>query len=144
MAKKLLAAGCTVADLAERFNVTIATVRRWQVKHDDFLAACMLGRGRRSRDVERALFKRAIGYDRYVEKSIKHEGELVRMQCKEHVPPDVQAAIFWLTNRMPQDWSLAPDPAAANSWMSKDDVLNEIAQQLSSQYQRLLPRVEAP
>ena len=144
IAKKMLADGASIAELAERFEVTIRTVREWQVKHDDFLTACMLGRGRRNRNVEQALFKAATGYDHYVEKSIKHKGEVVRIQCKEHVPPDVGAAIFWLTNRAPHDWSNTPEPKAADTPVTISDVLHQLAQEMIEQHRRWRRIMKAP
>ena len=133
VAKKMLADGAGVADLAERFGVSIRTVRQWQAEHNDFLAACMLGRGRRDRNVEQALFKRAVGYDREVDKILVCDGEIVHEKYIEHVPPDVGTSIFWLINGATAEWSHTPEPLVVNTGASKDEVWGDIKQQLIDQ-----------
>jgi len=56
------------------------------------------------RKVEKALFKRAIGY-RYIERKRERRGvRLIRTVTTKEVPPDVTACIYWLGNRMPDRW----------------------------------------
>jgi hypothetical protein len=54
------------------------------------------------REVEAALFKRAIGYD-VVDVTVSRKGEPV--ETKKHVPADVTAQIFFLKNRVPDRWT---------------------------------------
>jgi hypothetical protein len=32
------------------------------------------------------------------------QGQIVRTETREHVPPDTTAMIFWLKNRRPEQW----------------------------------------
>ena len=44
----------------------------------------------------RALYSRAIGYSYDAEKIFcDKNGKVTRVPCREHVPPDVTACIFW-------------------------------------------------
>lgn len=61
-----------------------------------------------NKKVERALFKRAIGY-RYIERKRERIKErfksfLKRTVTLKEVPPDVTACIYWLGNRNPKRW----------------------------------------
>ena len=50
-----------------------------------------------------ALFRRAIGYN-YCEVLYDNYGKIYRKAFK-HLPPDVTACIFWLKNRMKDEWA---------------------------------------
>jgi hypothetical protein len=55
--------------------------------------------------VERSLYNRAIGYSYDAVKIFcDKNGKVTRVPCREHVPPDVTACIFWLKNRNPAKW----------------------------------------
>lgn len=61
-----------------------------------------------NKKVERALFKRAIGY-RYIERKRertkdKYKSFLKRTVTIKEVPPEVTACIYWLGNRNPKRW----------------------------------------
>jgi hypothetical protein len=60
----------------------------------------------RSRDVERSLYERAVGYNYEATKIFMPAGreKPVYAPYVEHVPPDVTAGIFFLKNRDPQHW----------------------------------------
>ena len=45
-----------------------------------------------------------MGYTYDSEKLLVVQGEVVREPIREHVPPDVRAAEFWLRNRRPDRW----------------------------------------
>ena len=51
------------------------------------------------------LYERANGYSYDAVKIFcSRDGEIIEAPYAEHVPPDVNACIFWLKNRRPQDW----------------------------------------
>lgn len=103
-AAKLCALGATNADLADFFGVAIRTIERWTVEHEDFCRAIKEAKAHADARVERSLYERAVGYTFDSEKVMQFQGEIVRAEIREHVPPDVTAQIFWLKNRKPEDW----------------------------------------
>jgi hypothetical protein len=103
-AEKLCKLGATDKDLADFFEVSIRTIERWRVQHEDFCRAGKSGKDEADNRVERSLFNRAVGYTFESEKIFNNKGEIVRAPCLEHVPPDVTAAIFWLKNRRKDEW----------------------------------------
>lgn len=103
-AQKLCRLGATDAELADFFNVHVATLNRWKHEHPDFCASIKTGKDELDERVERSLYHRAVGYTFETEKVFQFQGQIVRTPTKEHVPPDTTAAIFWLKNRRSQDW----------------------------------------
>ncbi|WP_157218583.1 hypothetical protein [Flavisphingomonas formosensis] len=107
-ARTLAARGALDKDLAAAFGVHFKTIREWKQRHPDFAAACKLGRDAADAAVERALFRRATGYDRETERVFLRDGTLVRVAVTEHVPPCDKAATFWLRVRRPDCWDPPP------------------------------------
>lgn len=105
IAKEMCRRGATDHDLAEEFGVATSTIWRWTVKHEDFCSAIKSEKDGFDDRVERALAQRAIGYTYNSEKVFSHNGEIVRAEIIEHLPPDVGAAKMWLTNRRRATWS---------------------------------------
>lgn len=109
-AEKLCALGATDDDLAEFFDVSTRTIYRWKIEHEKFCQALKVGKDVADERVVRSLYNRAVGYTFDSEKIMavsqgKDLGsEVQRIPCKEHVAPDVTAAIFWLKNRRGAEW----------------------------------------
>lgn len=103
-AQKLAKLGATDRDLAEFFDVSIRTIERWRVQHEDFCRSTQLGKAEADARVEKSLYHRAVGYTFETEKIFHNKGEIVRAQTLEHVPPDTAAAFIWLKNRKPEEW----------------------------------------
>lgn len=109
--------GLNQDEIARRMGISRKTLQRWREEHEELQEA--LERGREAADalVEGALLKRAIGCrvteERWGyppgEEEPEDEGNggrtlvLLGRTVKE-IPPDVKAATFWLTNRIPESW----------------------------------------
>lgn len=104
IAKKLLSTGATVPELAEVFGISISTVWLWRNTHPEFLHAFSELSEDFDARVERALGQRAVGYDYDSVKVFQFNGEPVIVPIKTHVPPDVNAAKFWLAARQSGKW----------------------------------------
>ncbi len=98
--------GLTDEEVADYFGVTDRTVRNWAKRHPDFLQALIEARGVVDQEVERSLYRRAVGYRVPDKKVIKDgDGNIIRTETTtKEVLPDVTAQIFWLKNRKPRDW----------------------------------------
>jgi hypothetical protein len=134
MAEVFCRKGATDKELGELFGVSDTTINNWKNQHPEFLASLKNGKDIADNEVEKALYKRALGYKTtektvYKTKKRKNEpehveydddGELVeplketppideleisRVDEKEKdVAPDTTAGIFWLKNRRPDQW----------------------------------------
>jgi hypothetical protein len=99
--KKLCKLGATDAQIADFFEVDEATINNWKQEYPKFFESIKVGKAAYDDDlVEASLAKRARGFVRTVERL--HEG--IPVECKEEVPPDTTACIFWLKNRKQKEW----------------------------------------
>ena len=94
--------GAEHLDLAALFGVSLGPIEKWIREHDEFRVAIRTGRDEwSSRNIEDSLKRRALGYEYQEHKtSAKNGPETIT----KHMPPDVGACIFWLTNRQKNRW----------------------------------------
>ena len=98
-------------DIAENMGVTPATLNKWCEDYEEIDVAVRTTRDLVDFQVENAVLKAALGYKTKevkvtVGKMVKN-GEIVEMlkeTTTKEVPPNVNAAIFWLNNRKFDDW----------------------------------------
>jgi hypothetical protein len=103
--------GLTEEQIAKNLGVAYSTFRVYKDKYPALSAALKRSKAIADREVENALFKRAIGYT-YEEITQKplvdpETGEtriVVTKVVTKHVLPNVTAQIFWLKNRKPEEW----------------------------------------
>jgi hypothetical protein len=99
-------AGLTDFELAQVIGVNESTIHGWKIKHPEFKKALQTGKAFANKRVERSLYHRAVGYSFESEKIFgpsKDRGVTI-VPYTEHVPPDTEAAKFWLKNREPDKW----------------------------------------
>ncbi|WP_157215188.1 hypothetical protein [Flavisphingomonas formosensis] len=128
-ARNLAARGALDKDLAIAFGVPFQTIRAWKQVHPDFAAACRLPPDAADEAVERALFRKATGYDRETERVFLRDGTLVRTTVTEHVPPCDKAATLWLRVRRPERWGPPPPVilrAGDDALSSTEEALRDI------------------
>lgn len=78
-ARKLSLLGATDEELADFFDVNVATLNRWKKSHPEFCASIKEGKRVADAEVAHSLYQRALN-------------------------GDTTAAIFWLKNRRKQNW----------------------------------------
>lgn len=105
-ARKLCELGATDLDLADFFGCSINTIGNWKTRYPEFLGSLKAGKDSADDRVERSLYQRAVGYTFDSCKIFFDKESLteVVVPFREHVPPDVVAAIFWLKNRRRDIW----------------------------------------
>ena len=104
--------GLSNLEIATALGVASITVDKWMKNYPEFEYAVERGREIADTKVVRALYKRACGYtyeDTHVSvikpKNPEDEPIVLTTPVLKHMPPDTQAAIFWLTNRQRKHWS---------------------------------------
>lgn len=99
--------GLSDEQMAHNIGITTTTLYDWKKKYPAFSEALARGKEVVDIEVENALLKRAKGYD-YIEttseliadKNARNKAVMkVTKRVTRHVPPDVKAIVFWLTNR---------------------------------------------
>jgi hypothetical protein len=120
MAKRLALLGLKDAEIAKVFSISLNCLMSWQGEHLELASALTMGRDLADSHVAESLYKRAIGYEAPVTKVFKMktkagDEELTPYQYMEHVPPDPNAAKFWLTARRPDLWREQSHQAVSGS-----------------------------
>lgn len=102
--EKLCLKGFIDEDIADFFEVDVATLNRWKLKYPVFCAS--LKRGKRHSDdkVVDALYNRAIGYEAKEYKDEESEQGKKKTVITKQIAGDTTAQIFWLKNRQPAEW----------------------------------------
>lgn len=114
-AKKLCSLGATDIQIADFFEINVATLYRWKNEHSEFCDALKVSKEIADNQVERSLFARANGYE-HDEVDIRViSGEVVQTPIRKFYPPDTVACIFWLKNRRPDLWRDKVEAAVEHS-----------------------------
>ena len=115
--------GADDKDLAKAMKISRDTLYTWKREHPDISDAISRGRAPARELIENALVKMAKGYTVTVMEPVKlrsrlwnpetgkyEEREIWELAPKEiHIPMDVRAAKFWLTNRNRERWTEHPE-----------------------------------
>lgn len=133
------AAACTDQELAGKLGVTRSTLALWKKTNSDISDAVTRGRAdvHACEAVEKTLLDRALGYTVPVQKGVKvrkveynemgrriaETEEVVMVAEEQHVPADVNAIKFFLTNRAPERWANKVEMEAAISNETFEDWL---------------------
>lgn len=101
---KICALGATDIEIADFFEVSVATLYRWKNEHQEFCEALKISKEIADDRVERSLYARANGYE-HEEVDIRVvDKRIVKTPLRKFYPPDTTAAIFWLKNRRSAAW----------------------------------------
>ncbi len=123
--KLVLLFGSNQSKLAEFFEVTSATIMTWKERHAEFGDAIRRGGTAANAEIVKALYTRAIGYD----KTLNKAGEATEY----HYPPDTNACFKWLSLRMRKDpdslWTEKEEDTEKPKRLEFDDV--EIARKVA-------------
>lgn len=98
--KRWIRDGLNDEQIYNNMGISKATFYRWQ-KDEAFKTLFVYERETVISMVEDALIKRAMGYD-YKEDGLTKDGMIVPIS--KHMPADVKALIFYLTNRKDSKW----------------------------------------
>ena len=111
--------GLNEAEIAKEMGISRSTLNEWKKKYPDISDTMKRTRAYAHACVENSLFRRATGYtvplikqfkvkkpifDKAGEKIIGWEEQLQEGREEMHVPADTKAIIFYLKNRLPEDW----------------------------------------
>ena len=97
--------GLTDNQIAKNMGISRSTLNEWRNKYPDISDALKKSKELADREVENALYKKAIGYEYTETKTVVSEKDGVKTETVvKHVAPDVTAQIFWLKNRKRDQW----------------------------------------
>lgn len=131
--------GLTDEQIAENIGIATCTLYEWKNKHAEIAEALKKGKEVVDRQVENALFERALGGVHEVRKTFKvketfydEEGrkcekeELKTGIDEVYIPGDTTAQIFWLKNRKPDQWRDKQEIQDTTAIERLDDILKEM------------------
>ena len=125
VAAEMLLVGATEEEVAEEIGVTTRTFLRWKSIHPEFCRVFEVSKEEYKKNlnsrVERSLYNRAVGYTYDTVKVFSFQGTPTIVPVKEHVPPDISAAKYWLENRT-EDWKSAPTTQVNNLTLEAGDI----------------------
>lgn len=101
LAQTLCSSGATEFELSEAFQVRPSIIYKWCRAHPEFGMSFKTGSDLADHRVEAALYAKAIGYQRKVER-VSATGKVVTVI--ETRIPDLAAVKMWLFNRKPEVW----------------------------------------
>ena len=143
IARKLALLGKSDAQIADILGLksdrTDDPFMRWKRRFPEFAEALARGREHARAGVVACLYERALGYDYQATKVFpprKDGGEPIVVRYREHMPSDVEAAKFILTNREPDLWS--------NKQTVEHDISTRLADRLEAARLRALQQLAAP
>ncbi|MDT2491643.1 helix-turn-helix domain-containing protein [Enterococcus avium] len=98
--------GLSDEQVAANMGISRSTLNAWKKKFPDISDTLKKGKDVADREVENALFKRAVGYEfTEITEELMDSGVLrVTKKVRKQVAPDTGAAAFWLKNRKPDVW----------------------------------------
>jgi len=103
-ARKLCLLGLDDSALADFFETDTRTLNTWKRGHRELYKAISRGRLQASTNVTQALYQRAVGYSVLDVHESTYKGKVTLTETTKHIPPSVNACIFWLSLRMPKQW----------------------------------------
>lgn len=107
--EKICALAATEAEIADFFEIDLDTLERWKAEHREFQEAYNAGTDKANERVKRAIYHKAVGYTYEDVHFTVFRGMVIKTPFQKHIPPDTSACIFWLSNRLPSEWSRNPD-----------------------------------
>lgn len=109
--------GLVEEQIAENMRISRSTLNEWKKKYSDISDTLKKSKEVADRNVENALYERAIGGIHQVKKTFKvkesyydaqgrkcEKEELKTALDEVFIPGDTTAQIFWLKNRKPEMW----------------------------------------
>ncbi len=99
-------AGATDEELCQIFDVARSTLCEWKLRYPEFADAIRRGKAPANAEVAYSLFKQATGYER--DEEVATNAGLVKI--KRYYQPTPTASMFWLKNRMPEQWRERAEP----------------------------------
>lgn len=101
--------GATVAELSDWLDIAQSTFHKWRHDHEAFAEAVKTGRLEADDRMQRSMFERGIGYTTTEEQAVKikvgkDEERVEIVEVQKHIPGDVGAQQFWMTNRRGDEW----------------------------------------
>lgn len=120
--------GATDEEIASAFGISVRTLHRWKIDYPSFNESLTTGKEASDSNVEKSLYRRAIGYnydetEKIVEVDRDGNTKPVKVRTvSKHISPDTMAIMYWLNNRKKQtgEWTQRQEIELSGSVNSVD------------------------
>ena len=82
--------------LAGLLGVAPRSIDNWITRIPEFAAAVREGRAGAEAELDRLLYRRAVGFDETVQRPVRCRGRVEIVSCTRHHAPDARACMRWL------------------------------------------------
>lgn len=104
LAERCGKAGLIDEQIAIMLGIAVSTYYLWLNEHPEFSEALKRGQTNPGARTKNTLYQRANGMTVPEEKVFLHEGQPVKVQTWRYIPPSDTALIFWLCNKLPEEF----------------------------------------
>lgn len=125
--------GSTDKEIANKLGIGYSTYKKYKSKDVDLKAVLAVAKDKKNQEVEKALYRNAVGYHYYEEiaTKVKYEeladdGETVLAKedvkisnVKKYKGPDLNAEKYWLNNKDKLHWQDDPHKVANDKKLTK-------------------------
>ena len=125
--------GSTDKEIANKLGIGYSTYKKYKSKDIDLKAVLEVAKDKKNQEVEKALFKNAVGYHYYEEVATKvkqeelsEDGTTVLVKedvkisnVKKYKGPDLSAQKYWLNNKDKLHWKEDPHKVANDKKLTK-------------------------
>ena len=90
--------------IAKELNISVSTLNKWKKDYPEFSESLKRGKEDPDNKVIASLLKSALGYEHPEDKIFNQNGIPLVVPTIKHYPPNSTSIIFWLKNRLPENW----------------------------------------
>jgi len=102
--RKLVEQGVPDYDIAAQLHVSPRAWKEWKKKYPEMREMYENANQKLVARVVNALYKAACGYTTVEKKTVRKNGQKWTEETEKYIPPNTTAAVFFLTNRAPDEW----------------------------------------
>jgi len=111
---ELIKHGCSDNKMAQILGVDQSTIINWKKNNRAFLITYNLAKQIADGKVEASLYNRAIGMKVNEKRTTESDRGDSVTHIEREIPPDTEAAKYWLENRRPEAWRRSPETVINN------------------------------
>jgi len=128
--------GATLGQLAGLLGVAPRSIDNWIARIPEFAAAVREGRAAADAELDRVLYRRAVGFDETVQRPVRCRGRVEVVSFTRHHAPNARACMRWLCRQLPQQWRRRPDlplrPGAQHARVNRAHLFGDEAAEVVS------------
>lgn len=102
--EKLAGYGLPDEAIADVLGVTLKQFEGAKRTYKSFTDALRKGGNKADLNVIESLYNKATGYERREVEFVKSQGKVKTQPVIKYYPPELNAIMFWLKNRLPYEW----------------------------------------